>query len=169
MSAIGQAIEHTPIWVFPMFLLVVWLGILALKTRVVPFPALAALPLVALILGGQRLVAVATAQPMALAAWAGGMLVGAAAGHASNAGTVVRPLAGTLKLEISGTRWTLALILGIFVFRYVFGYLYGRWPELAVDALLVMVEAGGGALFGGLFLGRLVATWRAYRAALPRG
>ena len=48
MPSLFQIVTNTPLWVWPLMALVVWLGVLGLKPRVLPLWRLAILPVVGL-------------------------------------------------------------------------------------------------------------------------
>jgi hypothetical protein len=50
MNAIVNIIGHTPVWVFPLIVAVLWLGSINLRERTVPLRSLLIFPLVMLVL-----------------------------------------------------------------------------------------------------------------------
>ena len=68
LQIVFQIVANTPLWVWPLMALVVWLGVLGLRPRVLPLWRLSVLPAVGLILSflgiGQ-----ATQPALALVAW----------------------------------------------------------------------------------------------------
>ena len=59
----------------------------------------------------------------------------------------------------------LVVCTGLIVLRYCFGYLYGRYPELRADVNLSLMLIAGGALLGGILLGRFGRLCLGYRRA----
>lgn len=153
MGIVLTIIAHTPIWVFPLIAAVLWLGIVNLRERILPPPLLLVLPAVMLLLSIGNATATSAEPRLALASWLAAVSIGAIVGWA----VTVQPPAikpGSRKIIVPGSVVPLLVCIGLIVLRYTFGYLYGRYPELRADGDLALLLIAGGALLGGVALGR---------------
>ena len=118
-----QIVRNTPLWVWPLMALVVWLGVLGLRTRTLPLWRLAVLPAVGLALSfvglGQA------AQPaLALVAWLAVLAVALPLGDLLGRRRTVRRLDDG-RLEIAGGWFMLVFGISIFAVRYALGVVFG--------------------------------------------
>lgn len=167
MDAVLQAISHTPIWVWPLLALLIFIGVLALKPRAISLPRLLILPAVFLVLSVLSALGSPLPRLEALGIWLAGMVLGALLGRlaAPRQGVVIdRP---RRRVSVPGSVVPLLLILVIFIGRYAFGYAFGRYPELRQNELLLVIAAGYAALCSGFMLGRTLPLVLAYFRA-PR-
>ena len=153
MTMIVAMIEHTPIWVFPLILLVLLMAGRNLRHRNASVRTLFILPVVLLFLSlgnvlGAKLPA-ATAFPL----WFAAVAVGAAIGWAI-ARPPIRVDRHAGRMELAGSSLPLIVCIGIVALRYYFGYLFGRYPELQGDPTYAIELIVGGALLSGFMLGR---------------
>jgi len=167
MNLVLQIIQHTPVWVFPLVALVLWLGGLNLRQRTVPLRMLWVLPAVMLVLSIGNAIGTAAAPLSAAATW----LIAAAIGAAVGWRLTQTPLAIDLtarRITLPHTVVPLLVCVAIILLRYAFGYLYGRYPDLRADPGHALALVAGSALFGGILLGRSARLgfcyWRAIRA-----
>ncbi|HLG49048.1 MAG TPA: alpha/beta fold hydrolase [Reyranella sp.] len=150
---------HTPLWVWPLLALVVWLGWWARRPRAVRPLRLAALPLVGI--GVTVAGALHSAAPgVTLAGWLVGLLISLPVGHAvGRRRAVVRQEDG--RLWIAGGWFVLAFALSIFIVRYALGVTFGVWPELGRRPLWIAVAGLAGGVIAGMGLGWLSGLlWR---------
>jgi hypothetical protein len=73
------------------------------------------------------------------------------------------PKAG--RITLPGSMIPLTVSVSIVVLRYVFGYLYGRYPELVANPNYALALIAGGALLGGVTFGRYGRIGMWYRQA----
>jgi len=66
----------------------------------------------------------------------------------------------TRSFQVPGSWIPLALILGIFMTKYVVGVELNMQPQLARDGQFTVIVAGLYGVFNGLFVGRAVRLWR---------
>lgn len=153
MSLLLQIVANTPLWVWPLLLLVLWLGWYGRRPRIMPPPRLAILPLVSL---GTSLIGIAQAlQPiLALAAWTPAVAAALPIGYALGARRTVRPLDDG-RLEIAGGWFTLCFGVSIFVVRYAQGALFGVAPALRAEPTWIGLSAGIGGIVTGIGIGWL--------------
>jgi hypothetical protein len=153
MNAIINIIGHTPIWVFPLIVAVLWLGGVNLRERTVPLRSLFIFPLVMLVLSIGNSIGTGAGPVTALAVWIFSAAIGAVAGwHLTQGPRAIEPASG--RIVLPGSVVPLAVCGALIVLRYTFGYLYGRYPELHADKDYALALIAGGALLGGVMLGR---------------
>ena len=167
-------ILHTPLWVWPLLALVVWLGWWARRPRTVRPVRLAALPLVGIgvtVAGALQ----STAPGVTWGGWLIGLLLALPIGHAVGRRRAVA-WQDDGRLWIAGGWFALAFALSIFVVRYVLGVTFSVWPELTRQPVWiagaglaggVIAGMGSGWLSGLLWRGRWVRRSLLAGAALP--
>ncbi len=144
----------TPIWVYPLLLLVIWLGWRASRQRVASKFALVRLPAIFAAWSILNVWLNSKSGGLGIAAWAAAELVGAAIGFALFRSVTLTRDAAPGRVVVPGTWWTLALVLVIFAVNYVFGYLRATSPGLLeTQPYSILVPAIAG-LSGGIFIGQ---------------
>ncbi len=162
LQGIGQAISHTPVWVWPLLALLIWLGIAAMRTRSIRVARLIVLPVVFLGLSIAGLFTSPLPLIEAIGIWLAGLALG------SLLGRLIAPRAGVTidranrRLTVPGSVVPLILILVIFIGRYAAGYAFGRYPELRQDTTVLIVAASYAAFCSGVMLGRTLPLLLAY-------
>jgi hypothetical protein len=168
MPSVYQIVLNTPLWVWPLMLLVLWLGWLGLQPRVMPPARLAILPLVGL---ATSLAGIAQSlQPgLALAGWAVALLAAFPLGWIIGTRRPVRLRPEDGGLDVAGGWFALGFGLSIFVVRYTLGVLSGVMPHLRVEPLWIVLSGGVGGIVTGIGVGWLAnLLLRAYRPAVAR-
>jgi alpha-beta hydrolase superfamily lysophospholipase len=145
MPSIFDIVVHTPLWVWPLLIVVLWLGWSASRPRSVHPLRLAALPLVGLgvtIAGAMQSLAL----PVTLAGWLVGLLVSLPIGRLVGRRRIViwQPDG---RIGIDGSWFVLGFAVSIFAVRYVLGVIFGIWPALATQPVWI---AGAGAVGGSI-------------------
>jgi hypothetical protein len=164
-----QIVVNTPLWVWPLMLLVLWLGWYGLRPRTMPPARLAILPLVGL---GTSLAGIAQSlQPgLALAAWTVALLAALPLGWAIGTRRAVRLRPEGGRLEVAGGWFALGFGISIFVVRYTLGVLSGVMPHLRAEPFWIALSGGIGGVVTGIGLGWLANLLvRAYRPVAARG
>lgn len=165
MPSLFQIVANTPLWVWPLMVFVVWIGVLSLRARTMPVWRLAILPVVSLVFS---LAGIAqSAQPgLAAAGWTVALLAAFPLGLALGRRRAVRFLADG-RLEIAGGWFMLAFGLSIFAARYALGVLFGVAPALKAETLWIGLAGAVGGVVAGIGLGWLAGViLRARRAAV---
>jgi hypothetical protein len=165
MPSAYQIIVHTPLWVWPLMLLVLWLGWRGLQPSVTPPARLVILPLVGLVTSVVGLAQ--SPQPgSALAGWASGLLLALPVGWAIGTRRAVRLRPEDGRLEVAGGWFSLGFGISIFAVRYALGVLFGVMPGLREEPLWIVLSGGVGGIVAGIGLGWLANLLvRAYRPA----
>lgn len=165
MPSFLQIVSQTPVWVWPLLLVLLWLGLSGIGPRVVPIWRPALLPLIGL--GLSLTGVVQSALPtLALSSWLAALLLGFGPGYALGRRRTVRLLPKG-RLELSGGWFGLVFGLSVFFVRYALGVLFGVLPALRSELLWAALSAGLGGAIAGIGLGWLAAVLaRARRNAL---
>jgi hypothetical protein len=162
MTALEQILSQTPVWVWPLLGLLLWLGWRDLRPRAVPPWRLAILPVAA---SGIALAGVATSPrpATALVAWLAVFVAALPAGTAIAA----RRRIGVdgARLSLAGSWFSMALGLTVFTLRFAMGVAGGRNPALASDLLWIVAGSALGGAVAGLGVGWLAGLLRRYRRA----
>jgi hypothetical protein len=171
MNLIIQIVQRTPIWVFPLIVVVLWLGSINLRKRTVSPRVLWALPMMMLAMATGNSIGVAAEPLTVLLDWLFAATIGAAIGWMlTQKPLAIEPGAGRMTLPRSVV--PLAVCVAMILLRYTFGYLYGRYPELRADRTYALTLIAGSAVLGGIMLGRGARLglwyWRAKRTTPAR-
>jgi len=165
MPSVYQIVVNTPLWLWPLMLFVLWLGLQGLRPRTLSPARLAILPLVGII---TSLAGVAQSlQPgLAVAGWVVCLLMALPLGYVLGSRRAVRLQTEDGRLEVAGGWFSLVFGLSIFAVRYALGVLFGVLPGLRAEPLLIVLSAGVGGIVAGIGLGWLAnLLQRAHRPA----
>src|SRR5690349_10056865 len=147
MPSLLDIVVHTPLWVWPLLALVLWLGWWGRQPRTVPPLRLAILPMVALGMAVAGIVQ-SPAPGLTIGGWVVGLLLGLPAGHEIGRRRAVQWQADG-RVRIAGGWFMLGFALSIFAARYALGVTFGIWPELARQpAWIALAGAVAGAVAG---------------------
>jgi hypothetical protein len=150
-----QIVVNTPLWAWPLLLLVLWLGWRGLTARVVTL-RLGILPLVGLVNSLVGLVQ-STAPLLATGSWLVALLAALPLGYLIGNRRIVRTLPDG-RFEVEGGWFMMVFGLAIFAVRYALGVLFAILPALKGDMLWIMVANGAGGGVAGIGLGWLAAA-----------
>lgn len=165
MTAIIEALKHTPWWVYLVLYVLVRRGIAARQANVVPLWRLALLPLIFAGLDIQGMVTNPGMTPGLLLVWLIALVAGAALGHALTRQAPVRADHAQWLIGLEGDPTVLPLILVIFALKYAVGYLRGAEPTLAGDSAFLLFSQVVGGVSTGIFVGRFATYFLKFRAA----
>lgn len=168
MTLLFQIVVHTPLWVWPLMLFVLWLGWRGLQPRTLPAARLAVLPLVGV---GTSVAGIAQSmQPgLAFLGWSVALLVALPVGYLIGSRRAVRPL-GEGRIEIAGGWFVLVFAISIFAVRYTLGVLFGIMPALRAEAFWIVLAGAVGGIVTGIGVGWIANLLRrAYRPAVLAG
>jgi hypothetical protein len=159
-----EILRHTPLWVFGLFVLLVWLGISQTRTRVVTLPRLALLPLVML---GLSLSGVASAfgtHPLALGSWAAALAALTLASLGLPATRGVSYSRAERTFTVPGSWLPVALMMAIFFTKYAVAVALARRPELRAALGFAAAACAVYGVFSGLFFARALRILRVAQA-----
>jgi len=158
LTTIATVVIHTPIWVWPLYALLLFLGLQRTRDSTVSLPRMLILPLVVTLLA---LVSFIVAGPSALPAILLGLLVGGTVGWRLERDGATRRLPNG-KLWLRGEWWTFSQILLVLISRYVTNVVAAMDPALAADLSWRSVTLFVSSALSAAFLGRTVARLRMY-------
>jgi len=162
MPSLFQIVTNTPLWVWPLMVFVLWLGVQGLRPRVIPWWRLAILPTVGLAtsLGG---IAQSANPVWAATGWALALLAFLPLGWAFDQNRAVRLHPEDGRLEIAGGWFVLAFGVSIFAVRYAMGVLFGVLPALRGEAFWIHLSGAVGGMVAGIGIGWLANLLRRAR------
>lgn len=155
-----QIVTHTPLWVWTILVVLVWVGFKQSVARSVSLRRITVLPVV---MTGLSLAGTATAfgaSAPVLLAWGAGAAVAAAVVMNRTLPHATQYNPWTELFELPGSWTPLVLMVGIFITKYAAGVALAMQPHLALDALF---SQSIGALYGGfsgVFVARAARLWR---------
>lgn len=152
----SQIISNTPLWVWPLFLLLLAVGLRASRDRWVPVALIYALPVLGV--SGILTVAGLDAPVIIWGGFAFGYLLGGFMGHRAQR----RWLVGRegARVQVRGEYWTLAAMMLIFGANFVSGVLEVVVPVVSGQLAFQLIFAAAIALGSGSFAGRALRVWR---------
>ena len=153
MSAI---LTETPVWVWPLFILLVVLGLRARHERMVPIALFYTLPLLGL--SALNAVSGLSAGTAIWAVFAAAYGVGAYGGYLVQRHWVLGRV-GT-KVRLSGESLTLTMMMLVFGANFVGGFLEAVAPQVYAGTLFQGIFAAVVAVSSGSFAGRALRVWR---------
>jgi len=164
MTAITEAIAHTPVFVWPLIAVVLFLGARNLWPRERPLSRMFILPAVLLVFAVFNLTASRADLTLPIAASVASFAIGIGVGWnlVPNNVMAMRERGAVL---VPGSITPLLVVIAIVILRYAVGYIYGRWPELRGDAALSLELSATGALLAGIVWGRVLHFAGIYRRA----
>lgn len=158
-----EILKRTPVWVFFLFALLVYLGYLQSRTRTVSPQRLAILPAAMLSLSLYGVLSAFGVNPIALGAWAIALLVAVVSiSFAPFPRGVVRE---EESFKVPGSWVPLALMMTIFFTRYAIAVSLARDPSLRQAAGFIAAVAVSYGLPTGYFVARAVNILRTPRPA----
>ena len=164
MTALSMFLARIPVWVLPLFVLLLWLGVRARNARSMPMSRVLIAPIAFLLWGMARLIDRVAMQPSLLAVWC---LFAAAAGLAAMRLARVDRLAfdtDSRRVTVPGSNAPLIRYMAIFWAKFAIGVATGLLPEHR--AALLAVDCAISGLMSGYFTANLVLILRAWRSAL---
>ncbi|SDQ96688.1 hypothetical protein SAMN05428982_2671 [Pseudoxanthomonas sp. CF385] len=149
-----QILSHTPLWVFGLFFGLVYLGYLQSRTRQVSRGRLVVLPLAMLAWSLYSVWSTFDAHLTALAAWACAWVAVVASASVRAPSRRAAYDASTKQFTVPGSWVPLALMMGIFFFKYAVAVVHATNPGVLGTTTAVVVVAGTYGLFSGMFMAR---------------
>ena len=153
---ITQILTHTPLWVSALFVGLVYLGYVQSRTRTVSRNRLVVLPVAMLAWSLYSVWSTFDAHLAAFAAWACAWGAVVAIGLARGPSRRASYDAETARFTVAGSWVPLALMMGIFFFKYAVAVAHAVKPGLLDTTAVVVVVAGTYGIFSGLFMARAV-------------
>jgi hypothetical protein len=158
-----QIIIHTPIWVWALLALLLWLGI---KQSLPGQPSLLRITVVPLVLASLSLLGTLSAfgsAPAVMLTWLAAAIVLAKWVLLSPLPDTTRYDIRTRTFQVPGSWVPLALMMGIFANKYFVGVALNLHPELAHEAVFTLGFSALYGAFSGVFAARAARLWRLAR------
>lgn len=160
-----EILRRTPVWVWPLFVLLLYLGYTQTRTRPVPAARIAVLPVLMPGLSIAGMLSVFGANAIALGCWLAALLATAASMRAIGAPRGVTYSPDARSFTVPGSWWPLALIMAIFFTRYAVTVALAMNPSLSQLALFAVAVSVTYGLPSGFFIGRALNIWRSAKPA----
>ena len=163
MPNISDIIINTPIWVWPLFAFLIFIGFRCGKMRVVKLNFLYIMPSVYLALSLKNIITTEVNIIM-IAGWLGGILTATYVSWYFHRNVIVSPDHKNKLIRLPGEWLTLSLIIVYFSIRYYYGYKTSITPEITQDIQFMTIF---NIIFGmatGLFFGRAIRFIQKYAA-----
>ena len=159
---IGSIVKSTPTWVWGLLAALLALGLSQISTRRVSALRMGLMPVAMTGLSLWGTVSAFSHSPLfgyVLMAWAVGAaaMLGLITPRAPLAGTTYD--AASRSFSVPGSWMPLALILGIFLTKYIVGVELAMQPALAQDGQYSLIVGGLYGMFSGTFAGRAARLW----------
>jgi hypothetical protein len=165
---IQHILTQTPVYVWAILGFLLYRGVAASQERVVSYRSVFIVPGIMLVLGVDSTARGFGLETPAGAAWAVGLLAGAALAWKLAARASVDRAAGTVRQP--GSWLPLALMMAVFCCKYATGVALAIQPALRSELHFAVPMCLAVGLLNGAFAGRLlrtVATWHSVPAAVP--
>ncbi|NGX51169.1 MAG: hypothetical protein K1060chlam2_01029 [Chlamydiae bacterium] len=152
-----QIIYYTPVYVWPLFAYLLWIGWRARRSYVASWKTLLIMPTILFVWSIYR--AFSHFEVVSISLWAVSITIGIVLGALTTRRLDLRFDKRRRVVEIAGNWTPLLLSLSIFSLRYFLGATYVLHPELAGSAILMGVECIA-TVISGTFTGRLIGYWQ---------
>jgi len=163
LDLIGAILTHTPVWVFVLFGVLIALGAMAMRPRVVAPQRLLITPLVFIVWGLVSLAAKPQFSALLASEWVVVAACGAALGWSTTRLAGLRVDRARRRAHLPGSPALLIRIVTVFCVKYALNATAAINPDMA-DRIAPWDVAVSG-LMAGYFLGWLLRFWSRYRNA----
>jgi hypothetical protein len=154
-----EILSHTPLWVFGLFVFLIVLGLQQSRARIVKTQVIFLLPIGMLILSFVGLISSFGTNPRPILLWTLSLLL---LGYLNFR---FFPLRGAKhnkednKYHLQGSWTPLALMMAIFLTKYVVGVASALKPDLLITMQFIVLLSILYGIFSGVFIGRALSTW----------
>lgn len=157
LDTVGTAVRHTPLWVWALYVVLLFLGLQRTRDSVVALWRMLTLPVVVAVLA---MVSFVTAGVNALPVMLLGLVLGFAIGLKFEPSGSARRMSDA-RIWLRGEWLTFALIFLVLMVRYAINVVAAMDPSLNVEPRWHYPTLGLSAGLSGIFLGRTAARLRA--------
>lgn len=165
MEAVWTALTNTPTWVYLLFAFLIWVGIKASKTRVLPIKKLLILPAIFIYMSTHTLLTSFAIHLIDVSIFAAtislGILIGWFEIYRNRAQIKVDKQQHLIQLP--GSWMTLVLIIIIFASKYYFGYEMDVDPELLDQRWFEYSMLSASGICTGILIGRALCYFYKYQ------
>lgn len=155
-------LQGAPLWVWPLFALLLFLGIRNLRARSAPIASLVALPLAFFGLSISNLLPLDHLAWVRIGVWVAAWLVGMVPGWFLVRAERIGVDRVSKRITTPGSVVPLIFMMAAFAGGFYSGYLFARYPELRTDVTTLAVVATYRGLMSGYFLGRTLRLFNLY-------
>ncbi|WP_332848504.1 DUF6622 family protein [Massilia sp. S19_KUP03_FR1] len=159
---LNQIFTHTPLYVWVILAFLIFRGVIAMRTRELAMNKLFIIPLVMLALSLFDIAAKFGLGGIGFATWTVTMAATLALLVRFGAARIA-PTAKPGHVVVLGSKFPLALMMAIFVTKYVTSIAVVVQPHLRENAIFTVAVCALFGLFSGYFLGRLARDLKAYQ------
>jgi hypothetical protein len=160
-------LQHSPWWIYPLLLLLVWFGVRGMRPRTLPIWRLAIVPLVFIGWGIVSILSRPTASGGLIADWLVCAAVGAGTARLSTRRMTVAIDSLRGKVTLQGSIGPLVRNLLVFAMKYAVGVAMALLPTRRAE--IALLDIGVSGAMAGYFLGwlgRIIGTLPIWGAAL---
>ena len=159
---LNQIVSHTPAYVWGILAFLVLRGVLAMRTREIGVNKLFIIPIVMLVLSLQDIGVKFGFGGVAVTMWALALATTIALMWQFSTDRVA-PAGKAGRVIVRGSPFPLALMMGIFITKYIATIVVAVQPHLRQDLLFTVMDCALFGVFNGYFLGRLARDVKAYQ------
>ena len=163
-----EILRHTPVWVFALFIGLALLGARRLRANDVPVRRLLILPIAMTAFSLFGLWQAFGASAIASLAWTSTFVAMLAVGWSLPSNARVQYSPASRCVHVPGSWLPLALMMTIFLLRYVVAVGLALHPSLRLEPTFVAAAAALYGLSSGSFSARAINTWRSAFAGTGR-
>ncbi len=158
-----KILTGAPWWAYLLLIYMLIVGLKARRPFEIPLRRLLLLSLGFTAWGISGLFSRDGLEPLHLAIWCGSLLLGGALGWQMISSLPLEVNRDKASIRFPGGYSLLSLFLTIFAVKYCLGIAGGMHPEWRTAAPFVSIDIGISGTITGIFLGRLLCTWRRYQ------
>jgi hypothetical protein len=152
----SQIITQTPLWVWPLFILLLVVGLRAARQRWAPVLLIYLLPVLGI--SGVNTVAGLTPPAVVWSSFGMAYALGLLSGYRMQGHLIIEREGA--RVHLRGEYWTLAVMMLIFGANFVSGVLEAVAPQMRDHVMFQMIFAAALAIGSGSFAGRALRVWR---------
>lgn len=162
-----QIITKTPLYVWPLFFYLVYIGLKARKTTLVPWKVLFIMPSVFITWSFYTILTRYTVSFPTLFSWLLCLAIGSIIGYVITNQQKLNCHKKTGRIELSGSYLTLIFSMSIFTLKYGINMSAALHPEW-LGTLILFIPELLATIISGIFLGRALRCFRLYHQADER-
>ncbi len=164
MSQVLIFINKPVVWIWPLFAIILWVGLRRTKPTLSKIRTLLLLPTILLALSLKRMIGLSI-NKVSVLSWLGGVVVGGMLGWLLTRNKVVCADHDHGLVYLPGSWATLISLVIIFFSRYYFSSRFAAEPDLRHSVFYVALSLSVMGFFLGSFTGRVVGHIHQYRKA----
>ena len=161
-----QILIKTPVWVWALLAVLIYRGLVASTDRVTSLRAAFLIPVAMLALSVQGIASTFGADELAMPIWFAAMLAGTVLAWSAVDPSRMSADPVNRTIRQPGSWVPLALMVGIFLTKYVVAVALAMHPELKQQGGFVTAVCALYGLFNGIFIGRLLRIVGVYRGSM---